>query len=45
MTELYHTLSELNDVKFAAYRTSMKLRCLQKACCRKLPPRQINRTL
>jgi len=33
MTDLYHTLSELNGVKFAAYRTSMKLRCIQKACC------------
>ncbi|XP_065653209.1 utrophin-like isoform X2 [Hydra vulgaris] len=33
MTELYNTLAELNDVKFAAYRTSMKLRCIQKACC------------
>lgn len=33
MTELYQTLSELNDVKFAAYRTSMKLRCIQKAIC------------
>ncbi|XP_057306952.1 utrophin-like isoform X3 [Hydractinia symbiolongicarpus] len=33
MNDLYQTLSELNDVKFAAYRTSMKLRCIQKACC------------
>eukprot|EP00794_Sanderia_malayensis_P000391 gene391-1025_t len=33
MTSIYQTLTELNDVKFAAYRTAMKLRCIQKACC------------
>merc|ERR1719427_1788152 len=32
MTELYTTLAELNAVKYAAYRTSMKLRAIQKAC-------------
>ncbi|XP_065057528.1 dystrophin-like isoform X3 [Rhopilema esculentum] len=33
MSAVYRTLSDLNDVKFAAYRTAMKLRCVQKACC------------
>nr|XP_014341600.1 PREDICTED: dystrophin-related protein 2 [Latimeria chalumnae] len=31
MTELYHTLADLNNVKFSAYRTAMKLRRVQKA--------------
>ncbi|XP_053129862.1 dystrophin-related protein 2 isoform X6 [Hemicordylus capensis] len=31
MTELYQTLADLNDIKFSAYRTAMKLRRLQKA--------------
>ncbi|XP_071801510.1 dystrophin-like isoform X3 [Asterias amurensis] len=33
MTELFQSLSELNAVKFSAYRTAMKLRKLQKALC------------
>ncbi|XP_072178254.1 dystrophin-like [Diadema setosum] len=33
MTELFHSLSDLNAVKFSAYRTGMKLRRLQKALC------------
>uniref|UniRef100_A0A803TMT3 Dystrophin related protein 2 n=1 Tax=Anolis carolinensis TaxID=28377 RepID=A0A803TMT3_ANOCA len=31
MTELYQTLAELNNIKFSAYRTAMKLRRVQKA--------------
>ncbi|XP_056625465.1 dystrophin-related protein 2 isoform X2 [Triplophysa dalaica] len=31
MTELYHALAELNNIKFSAYRTAMKLRHVQKA--------------
>ncbi|XP_048577310.1 dystrophin isoform X2 [Nematostella vectensis] len=31
MTELYHQIAELNDIKYSAYRTAMKLRCIQKA--------------
>ncbi|XP_023675685.1 dystrophin-related protein 2 isoform X1 [Paramormyrops kingsleyae] len=31
MTELYQALSDLNDIKFSAYRTAMKLRRVQKA--------------
>nr|XP_021325542.1 utrophin [Danio rerio] len=33
MTELYHSLSDLNNVRFSAYRTAMKIRRLQKALC------------
>ncbi|KAM5290132.1 dystrophin isoform 2-T2 [Glossophaga mutica] len=33
MTELYHSLADLNNVRFSAYRTAMKLRRLQKALC------------
>ncbi|XP_062871249.1 utrophin-like isoform X3 [Trichomycterus rosablanca] len=33
MTELYHSLSDLNHVRFSAYRTAMKIRRLQKALC------------
>ncbi|XP_041463609.1 dystrophin-like isoform X2 [Lytechinus variegatus] len=33
MTELFHSLSDLNAVKFSAYRTGMKLRRLQKSLC------------
>ncbi|KAG1690744.1 Dystrophin [Nymphon striatum] len=33
MTELLESLGELNDVKFSAYRTAMKLRTLQKKLC------------
>uniref|UniRef100_A0A3P9PJ88 Dystrophin n=1 Tax=Poecilia reticulata TaxID=8081 RepID=A0A3P9PJ88_POERE len=33
MTELYQSLSDLNNVRFSAYRTAMKLRRLQKALC------------
>lgn len=31
MTELYHQIAELNDIKYSAYRTAMKLRCIQRA--------------
>ncbi|XP_069469123.1 dystrophin-related protein 2 isoform X2 [Ambystoma mexicanum] len=31
MTELYQTLADLNNIKFSAYRTAMKLRRIQKA--------------
>uniref|UniRef100_A0A7N4NGB2 Dystrophin related protein 2 n=1 Tax=Sarcophilus harrisii TaxID=9305 RepID=A0A7N4NGB2_SARHA len=31
MTELYQTLADLNNIKFSAYRTAMKLRRVQKA--------------
>ncbi|XP_063046807.1 dystrophin-related protein 2 [Engraulis encrasicolus] len=31
MTELYQALAEMNNIKFSAYRTAMKLRRLQKA--------------
>uniref|UniRef100_A0A8C6KN61 Dystrophin related protein 2 n=1 Tax=Nothobranchius furzeri TaxID=105023 RepID=A0A8C6KN61_NOTFU len=31
MTELYQALSDLNNIKFSAYRTAMKLRRVQKA--------------
>ncbi|TRY60115.1 hypothetical protein DNTS_006430, partial [Danionella cerebrum] len=31
MTELYQTLADLNNIKFSAYRTAMKLRHVQKA--------------
>ncbi|XP_023774103.1 dystrophin-like, partial [Cyanistes caeruleus] len=38
MTELYQSLADLNNVRFSAYRTAMKLRRLQKAlCCKYLP--------
>ncbi|KAI8520836.1 hypothetical protein Bbelb_005900 [Branchiostoma belcheri] len=33
MTELFQSLADLNDVRFSAYRTAMKLRRLQKALC------------
>uniref|UniRef100_A0A7N9AK67 Utrophin n=1 Tax=Mastacembelus armatus TaxID=205130 RepID=A0A7N9AK67_9TELE len=33
MTELYHSLADLNNVRFSAYRTAMKIRRLQKALC------------
>lgn len=33
MTELYHSLSDLNNVRFSAYRTAMKIRRVQKALC------------
>ncbi|XP_018585755.1 dystrophin isoform X2 [Scleropages formosus] len=33
MTELFHSLGDLNHVRFSAYRTAMKLRRLQKALC------------
>ncbi|XP_051515681.1 utrophin-like isoform X3 [Myxocyprinus asiaticus] len=33
MTELYNSLSDLNNVRFSAYRTAMKIRRLQKALC------------
>ncbi|XP_076128623.1 utrophin isoform X2 [Alosa pseudoharengus] len=33
MTELYHSLADLNTVRFSAYRTAMKIRRLQKALC------------
>ncbi|XP_073730912.1 utrophin isoform X3 [Misgurnus anguillicaudatus] len=33
MTELYQSLSDLNNVRFSAYRTAMKIRRLQKALC------------
>ncbi|XP_039621963.1 dystrophin-related protein 2 [Polypterus senegalus] len=31
MTDLYHALADLNNIKFSAYRTAMKLRRVQKA--------------
>ncbi|XP_028414557.1 dystrophin-like isoform X10 [Dendronephthya gigantea] len=31
MTDLFHQLTELNDIRWSAYRTAMKLRCIQKA--------------
>lgn len=31
MTELYHQIAELNNIKYSAYRTAMKLRCIQRA--------------
>uniref|UniRef100_A0A3Q1FUP0 Dystrophin n=1 Tax=Acanthochromis polyacanthus TaxID=80966 RepID=A0A3Q1FUP0_9TELE len=33
MAELYQSLADLNNVRFSAYRTAMKLRRLQKALC------------
>ncbi|XP_077976931.1 dystrophin-like isoform X2 [Glandiceps talaboti] len=33
MTELFQNMADLNDVRFSAYRTAMKLRRLQKALC------------
>eukprot|EP00063_Salmo_salar_P025814 XP_014000649.1 PREDICTED: utrophin-like isoform X2 [Salmo salar] len=33
MTELYQSLANLNNVRFSAYRTAMKIRRLQKALC------------
>ncbi|XP_053737339.1 dystrophin isoform X2 [Synchiropus splendidus] len=33
MTELYQSLADLNNVRFSAYRTAMKIRRLQKALC------------
>ncbi|XP_037541797.1 dystrophin [Nematolebias whitei] len=33
MTELYQSLVDLNNVRFSAYRTAMKIRRLQKALC------------
>ncbi|XP_055495940.1 LOW QUALITY PROTEIN: utrophin [Leucoraja erinacea] len=33
MTELFHSLGDLNNVRFSAYRTAMKIRRLQKALC------------
>ncbi|XP_069746216.1 dystrophin isoform X6 [Narcine bancroftii] len=33
MSELYQSLADLNNVRFSAYRTAMKLRRLQKALC------------
>ncbi|KAJ8409708.1 hypothetical protein AAFF_G00217670, partial [Aldrovandia affinis] len=33
MTELFQTLGDLNNVRFSAYRTAMKIRRLQKALC------------
>lgn len=32
---LFLLLAELNDIKYSAYRTAMKLRCIQKASSRK----------
>ncbi|XP_029449885.1 utrophin isoform X1 [Rhinatrema bivittatum] len=33
MTELFQSLADLNNVRFSAYRTAMKIRRLQKALC------------
>ena len=33
---VFIALAELNDVKWSAYRTAMKLRCIQKAAGRRL---------
>ncbi|XP_075059751.1 utrophin isoform X2 [Mixophyes fleayi] len=33
MTELFNSLGDLNNVRFSAYRTAMKIRRLQKALC------------
>ncbi|XP_053567811.1 utrophin isoform X2 [Bombina bombina] len=33
MTELFQSLGDLNNVRFSAYRTAMKIRRLQKALC------------
>ncbi|XP_018120690.2 utrophin isoform X2 [Xenopus laevis] len=33
MTELYQSLGDLNNVRFSAYRTAMKIRRLQKTLC------------
>nr|XP_033791495.1 utrophin isoform X2 [Geotrypetes seraphini] len=33
MTELFESLADLNNVRFSAYRTAMKIRRLQKALC------------
>ncbi|XP_072437733.1 utrophin-like isoform X5 [Chiloscyllium punctatum] len=33
MTQLFHSLGDLNNVRFSAYRTAMKIRRLQKALC------------
>ncbi|XP_071405486.1 utrophin isoform X5 [Pithys albifrons albifrons] len=33
MTELFHSLADLNNVRFSAYRTAIKIRRLQKALC------------
>nr|CAB3264818.1 dystrophin-like [Phallusia mammillata] len=38
MAELMESMSDLNDVRFSAYRTAMKLRRLQKALCLDLLP-------
>ena len=31
----FFSLAELNDIKYSAYRTAMKLRCIQRASSRK----------
>jgi len=33
MNELMNSLSDLNEVRFSAYRTAMKLRTVQKRLC------------
>ncbi|XP_035177758.1 utrophin isoform X3 [Oxyura jamaicensis] len=33
MTDLFHSLADLNNVRFSAYRTAIKIRRLQKALC------------
>lgn len=37
MIELMNSLADLNEVRFSAYRTAMKLRTVQKALCSKHP--------
>ena len=32
---IFHFSAELNDIKYSAYRTAMKLRCIQRASSRK----------
>lgn len=35
MIELMNSLADLNEVRFSAYRTALKLRTVQKALCSK----------
>ena len=36
MVDLYKSFTDLNDIRYSAYRTAMKLRTLQKRLWRKL---------
>ncbi|GAB1294912.1 Utrophin [Apodemus speciosus] len=44
MTELFQSLADLNNVRFSAYRTAIKIRRLQKALCCSLDLLELNTT-